>query len=322
MADKAYTYAVARIRAKEINLLSDSDIEQLMACKNIESCMNFLHEKGWGNGTKEETIDEMLQTQSDNAWKEMDDLVPDKKVFSIFYINKEYHNLKTAIKQVCSEDETENAYYRGMKFSPEELKGFIEKKEFEVFDKKMATAAREATEALLHTQDGQLCDIIIDKACLESIYAAGEESHSEFIENYANDYVSVANIRMAVRCAKTGKSKEFMERTLVNCKGVDVNTLIGASTSVEEICNYLESTSYSDAIEYIKDSSSAFERWCDNRIMETLQKQKYNPFSEGPILAYVLARENEIKTVRIILTCKLNNLSEEFIRERVRKMYV
>ena len=38
--------------------------------------------------------------------------------------------------------------------------------------------------------------------------------------------------------------------------------------------------------------------------------------------SYILARENEIKTVRIILAGKRNGLSEEFLRERAREMYV
>ena len=38
-------------------------------------------------------------------------------------------------------------------------------------------------------------------------------------------------------------------------------------------------------------------------------------------MAYALARENEIKTVRIILSGKLNGLSDDSIRERVREMY-
>ena len=56
--------------------------------------------------------------------------------------------------------------------------------------------------------------------------------------------------------------------------------------------------------------------------IDKIKEEKYNSFSAGPILAYFLARENEIKTVRIILTGKLNNLSDDFIRERLRKMYV
>ena len=70
------------------------------------------------------------------------------------------------------------------------------------------------------------------------------------------------------------------------------------------------------------ESASAFERWCDNRIIETISPQKYNAFTIGPIIAYVIARQNEIKTVRIILSGKQNDLPEESIRERVREMYV
>ena len=50
--------------------------------------------------------------------------------------------------------------------------------------------------------------------------------------------------------------------------------------------------------------------------------QKYNAFSVGPVIAYVIARQNEIKTVRIILTGKQNDLPDDSIRERVREMYV
>ena len=50
------------------------------------------------------------------------------------------------------------------------------------------------------------------------------------------------------------------------------------------------------------------------------------PYSEkligAIVVAYVLAKENEIKTVRIILTARLNGLEEEQIRERIREMYV
>ena len=49
--------------------------------------------------------------------------------------------------------------------------------------------------------------------------------------------------------------------------------------------------------------------------------QKTNSVSMGPIIAYYLARQNEIKTVRIILTAKANDFPEETTRMRVRDMY-
>ena len=72
----------------------------------------------------------------------------------------------------------------------------------------------------------------------------------------------------------------------------------------------------------LRESASAFERWCDNRMIEMLKPQKYEAFSVGPLLGYLIARETEIKTVRIILTGKQNGFSDEAIRERIREMYV
>lgn len=45
MSKTQYTYAVARIRALEVSLFSASAIEQLIACKNSESCLRFCRTK-------------------------------------------------------------------------------------------------------------------------------------------------------------------------------------------------------------------------------------------------------------------------------------
>lgn len=40
-----YTYAVARIRALEVSLFSDSTIDQLIACQSYDQALQFLEEK-------------------------------------------------------------------------------------------------------------------------------------------------------------------------------------------------------------------------------------------------------------------------------------
>ena len=60
-----YTYAVARIRALEVSLFSDSTIDQLIACQNYDQALQFLEEKGWGDaesrrkdmGSSKRTVD-------------------------------------------------------------------------------------------------------------------------------------------------------------------------------------------------------------------------------------------------------------------------
>ena len=95
-----------------------------------------------------------------------------------------------------------------------------------------------------------------------------------------------------------------------------------ALNGIESLCAYLSSSGYADAAEALQISPSAFERWCDNYLIRMLQPQKYETFQVGPIVAYIIARENEIKTAGIILAGKRNGLPEEFITERIREMYV
>ena len=91
---------------------------------------------------------------------------------------------------------------------------------------------------------------------------------------------------------------------------------------MDAICEYLRGTAYAEGADALSESASAFERWCDNRIIQTISPEKYHAFTIGPVIAYVIARQNEIKTVRIILSGKQNELPDDSIRERVRKMYV
>ena len=246
----------------------------------------------------------------------------DKKEYEILTIPDEFHNLKAAIKQVCTEDETENVFYTHCSLDTEFLKDCIRQGQYSRLPDNMGAAAKEATEILLRTGSGQLCDIIIDRAALEAIRKAGSNSQNELIQKYADIQITIADIKMAVRCASTGKDSEFVRKCLVRCNGISVTDLIAAvENGIDGVCGYLESAGYGEAVKALQVSKSVFECWCDNKIMEQIQSQKYNAFTLGPIIAYVIARENEIKTVKIILSGKLNHFDNEFIQERVRVMY-
>ncbi|MEG2018682.1 MAG: V-type ATPase subunit [Clostridium sp.] len=139
---------------------------------------------------------------------------------------------------------------------------------------------------------------------------------------YAEQKVAFADINIALRCNKIGKTRDYMIKAMAKCKSLDISNLIDAALESEEaISNYLATTSYSDAAKYIS-KSSALEKYCDDQIIEQIKPQKYNSFTISPLAAYILARENEIKNVRILLSGKRNNLAEDSIRERLRELYV
>ena len=253
----------------------------------------------------------------------MKELSIDMKNFDVLSYPKLYHNLKAAIKEVCTEEKNRHIFYEDVSIPGSVMLEIIKERDFGKLPAHMQGAAQEAYETLLHTRDGQLCDVIIDKAALDAIYQAGKASDVPIIRDYAESTVAVADIKIAVRSQKTAKSIEFMKRAMAECASVSVDQLSKAALAgADAISEYLLGTAYAEGAEALRTSPSAFERWCDNRIIQTISPQKYNAFTIGPVIAYVIARQNEIKTVRIILSGKLNELPDDSIRERVREMYV
>ena len=323
MADK-YIYAVARIRALEMSLMSQAAIEQLVATDSYKKAVQFIIEKGWGDSDNA-SMDEndILRAETDKTWAAVAEMVNDMSVFDVIRLPDLYHNLKAAIKTVVAGKTPAHVFFDNAEIDGQKMLSIVSDKAWDRLPEHMRDCAREAWDCMAQAGDGQMCDAVIDRGTLLAIMQAAKKADDRLLRDYAETTVAVADIKIAVRSMKTGKNKDFMKRAMAECNTLDIDRLATAAVAgMEEIERYLADTAYAGGAEALSKSASAFERWCDNRIIETIKPQKYNPFTVGPIVAYILARLNEIKTVRIILTCKLNRLPEEAIRERVREMYV
>ncbi len=321
MAENQYIYAVARIRSKEMTLLDFKCMEQLLSCKKYEDCVRILSDCGWDCEGK--VAEEILIAEREKTWALMKELVENQSVFHVFLYENDFHNLKAAIKQVCTHNEIPHIYKDNGTLPWSKILEAVKAHDFSTLPVDMQTCGQEAYDALLKGGDSQLCDVILDKASLEKTYAAGKSLKSDLFAGYVELKVAVANINIALRSCKMKKSLQFLEKAFVSCDSIDTHQLSSAVLQgMDAIYEYLKTTAYADAIEAIQTSPSAFEKWCDDRLIRFIKPQKYNPFTIEPLAAYILARENEIKCVRILLSGKINHMSEESIRERLREMYV
>ncbi|MCQ2506071.1 MAG: V-type ATPase subunit [Lachnospiraceae bacterium] len=321
MAENQYIYAVARIRAKENSLLKQQTLDQLMSCKTVKDCTNILTDYGWD--CEDKTPEQFLSLEREKTWSLMREMVEDMSVFNIFLYPNDFHNLKAAIKQVYLGKEIPAIFMKNATVDPVVVLKAVTEKDFSLLPESMRECADKAYDILFKTGDSQMMDTVVDKYSLEALYKSGKESKNELFATYAEMKVVAANINVAIRSAKTKKPISFLKEAFVACDTLDIKALTEASLAgLESIYAYLENTAYHDAIQAIRKSPSAFECWCDNKMMDLIRPQKYNPFTISPLAAYVLARENELKSVRIILSGKLNGLPEEAIRERMREMYV
>lgn len=322
---KDYTYAVARIRGREMSLLGGAAMEQLLATKSYDEALHFLADKGWGNSDERLTAENMLTAETEKTWETIGELVDDMSVFDVFRIADDYHNLKAAIKLAYTgaSVDADRLFVTGGNLEPEQIRKAIREKDYSLLPEAMAEKADEAYDTLLHTGDGQLCDVILDRASLEATYEAGKKADNEVLREYATLTVVASDIKIAVRCGQVGKPLDFILRALADCRELDTDALAHAALGgMESVVEYLSGTDYAQAAEALKVSPAAFERWCDNLIIQHMKPQKFNPFTIGPLAAYILARRNEIKCVRMVLSGKLNGLPDEIIRERLREMYV
>lgn len=316
-----YIYAVARVRAKELALLTKQDMEQLLACKSYEECLRVLSDKGWGPAGA--AAEEILSSEEEKTWGLMRELTDDMTPFAVLLYPTDFNNLKAAIKSVVGNTEPHRVFLSGGTVEPELVLRAIRERDFTLLPEPLAMAAEEAYPLFLETQDGQLCDVTIDRHCLSAVLEEGKKSREAVLQRYAELFCAVSNIKVAVRACKTKKSLPFLTSALAPCETLDTDVMAKAACAgLDDLYAYLLTTPYDAAVGALKASYSAFEKWCDDRLMALVQDQKSEFFTVGPLFAYVVARRSEIASVRVILSGKLNELDEDMIRERVREMYV
>ncbi|MDO5448400.1 MAG: V-type ATPase subunit [Clostridia bacterium] len=318
-----YTYAVARVRANEQTLLSAADIEQLITAGDYKVTMQKLSDAGWGEIKDIYNYASYLENYFAKTWDFLVEIMSDIHELDLLLVKNDMQNLKAALKQIVSQHDAKDLYVQSTVYDTESILKAVDERRWSDLPDFMQEPAKEAYEVLTETANGQLADAIIDKATLERIKYLGVKSGSPVLAELAERMCATANIKTALRCANTGKSKDFVTRSLCDCDSISKDKLVETSLEgVESVLKYLDESAYKDAGAKFKESTSVFEKWCDDLLMECVKEARYTAFGIDPIIAYYVARDAEIKTVRIILSAKINNLPADVIRERVRALYV
>lgn len=311
MGNTSYASAVAAVRAMENSLLTHSDIEQLIASKSKAEYNSLISAKGSEQATLEDVWD-MLRAYAPN----------DRELEILLYKN-DFHNLKAALKAVISGKEPQHYFIRPTNLDLDKLVVAIKSKEYEYLPEYIRKTAQEAYELLTRTLDGQLSDSVIDTAALEAMQRAAYRHGGEFMRQYAEMTALYADIKTAYRCALMKKPKSFIETAVCGISELDKDSLVKAALEgVDGLFAYLENTQYSDAAKLLRESPAKFEKLCDDEMIELAQTSRMTAFGTEPLAAYYLAKEAEIKNLRIISVCKESGTDRETITERMRKLYV
>ena len=318
-----YTYAVARVRFRETRLLSNADLNALLTAKDETAALRLLKDKGWGDRSEIKDHEQLLCEEEKKLWDFVAEVTEDQTVFDFLRVPNDFHNLKVAVKCITRDVRPDGLFISNAVVPPEVLFDAVQKREYHRLPDFLSETVHEAMTVLLQTSDGQLCDIVADRACMEYVTKLGRESGNEIIRLYCELFTASADIKIAVRSALTKKKPDFIRRALAPCETLDSDKLAAAAAiDFDAIVAYLAATEYRSAVDAIRTSMSAFEKWCDDYLIAALKSQKWEPFNVGAIIAYIIARESEIKAVRLILSAKSNGIDGSIVKERLRNMYV
>lgn len=319
MGATEYTYAVARIRANELSLLTAVDMEQIINSDSVESAKRILSDKGWNVDAQGDLCENEMQ----KAYNLIAESVPDKTILDALTAENDFFNLKAAIKSVFSGAKAEDYMVLPSSVPPENIIEAVNTKDFSILPEFMRDCALKAYNAVSESGSGQKSEIIIDRCFLDTFCDFAEKSGSDILLKIAELNCVVSNVKIAVRCKKTGKTKEFaLDAFTTGCKALDNNQLLEAAYSDGELAPIVSKAGFSEIAEYADKDFASLEKAGDNLVVSLIKKAKYDIFGLNPVVAYYYAKNTETKNVRIILSSKESGVPKEAISERVRELYV
>ncbi|MBO4216821.1 MAG: V-type ATPase subunit [Clostridia bacterium] len=321
--ENEYLYLNTSIHAKTDGVLTKERADRLTEARSAEDFMRMLLDFGFAGeqgATAEEAADNALR----EAFGLVEKYAPDKDVYALFRYPYDCHNLKSAIK----------VSYRN-KFSYEELAtdlgsadakeapAAVLKKDFSVFPKHMATAAKEAIEAFDKTGDPQRIDLLLDAACYADMLENAEKHGVDFIISYIKARIDTVNVCSAARCISLSSPLSFFKNVYIVGGTLALRFFEDAYGSIKDLKEAVLKTEYGNAVSAsFGHSMSETERAFDILLLKRAVSEYPDTFGEAAAAAYIIIAEGAGKNIRLAHFGKVNGLEPTKIRERMRDVYV
>lgn len=328
-----FTQALSRIWVFETRLLDRTKIERMIEATSAEEALKILNETEYSNilskAKRVNDYENILSYELKRIYELMYELCPVKDVVDLMSVKYRYHNLKVLLKgKFLSKDLSNLLIDLGIE-DLKELKSIIDLDNFDDLKGNTKKAVIEVVKDFEENKDPQKIDIIVDRYMFDEMQDIKKKLNYKFTDKLVLATIDLTNIRTLIRLKKQGQGREFASKVLISGGAIDKDTLISIiNETPENIITKLSTTIYSDiikeGIESFKESNSAslLEKLSDNYIMDLMKGARLVTFGPDRILSYIYAKETEIKIIRIIMVGKLNNISQEVIRERLRDSYV
>jgi V/A-type H+-transporting ATPase subunit C len=333
MFDDKYLYAVTRVRSLETKLLDKAKIERMIDTKNAEDVVKVLSETEYASLVSEMNsaldYEMLLLKELEKTYEFLREIAPSKEIATLFLIKYDIHNLKVLLKSSLLGVENDELLISIGSIPVNKLKEMVKEKNFRDFDPIIDDALQGIYSNVAETPEPQSIDLVLDKCQYKIMYNLAKQSKNSFLMSFISAQIDMINIKSFLRIRVMGLGREFLTKVILSNGKIDDDFYSKYfDEPIDTIAEKLWATDYYKVIQeglesFVKTKSfTKLERLIDDYILELAKKGKYVAFGIEPIVGYLMAKENEVKIIRIIMVGKINDIPNDIIRERLRDVYV
>ena len=319
--DTRYIYITGRVRALEARLLDKLKMERMIAATSARASLAELEETDYGLYVSQlkdvNNFEELLHNEIKRLYSFIDKWSLDKELTDLFRIRYDFHNLKVFLRNKFKE---QPLLLEKLPFIDLGTIGPLKIGEA----KKFLQIQKKATRAFEENKNPLNIDITLDKEYYRLCIEKAEESENEFVIGLFLIEIDLISIKTFFRCRALKRDKDFFSKVYIG-GGSLTRELFLEFYKKEEVAflRKLSFTPYAQVtMGYEKEGLRGLELSCDNFLLEYIKKAKLITAGLEVLIAYLIAKENEIKLLRSVLTGKINEIPTPLIRERLRETFI
>jgi V/A-type H+-transporting ATPase subunit C len=326
--DWRYLWQTAQVRMLETHMMSKATFLDMVNAETFEQAADFLSASEYALPPSKDRFAEaesILLHRRIVLRELFGELMIDKQIEKLFRTRDDFANLRLAIRRMLTKKPPGTDYSSDGNVTPQQLKEAFEQENYGVLPDYMQQAAEQAVLAYYQTKDIRQIDSAIDSFQAEFNLRMARKLKNIFLLGLFRIQVDLTNIRTMLRLKFNQAQPEFsLDKIFLKGGYIAIERLEhGIAVGYESLGPLFFVTPYCRVVEvganYLSSNKSFLkvEQQCDEHLTEFLKSTIQIVTGPQPIIAYFLMKENEIRTVRLVLTAKRNHLDTKLILDRI-----
>ena len=326
--DWRYLAQTAQVRMLEMQMLSGAALLDMANAETFDQAAELLAATEYAIPPAKDRFAELenvLLLRRDTVRTLFAELMLNKSIAKLFRTRDDFANLRLAVRRMLAKKPLGTDYSNDGNIPPEQLKDAFEQENYSILPDYMQQAAECAVLAYYQGRDVRQIDYAIDSFQAEYNLKIAEGLNNIFLLGLFRIQIDLTNIRTMLRLKFTQSQPEleldkiFLKRGYIAIERLEHGLEVGYESLgplffVTPYCRVVEA-----GANYLSSNKSflKLEQQCDEHLTGFLKSTIQIVTGPQPIIAYLLMKENEIRTVRLVLTAKRNHLDTKLLLDRI-----